>query len=250
MKSDERVIIVLAHPDDEVFCQHLLKKFQNHQLTFIYLTNGSPTNNLELVRIREDESRTAISLIAEGAEIFPYGRLMEITDGKLARQFTKADLSRIIDFIGLGTGPSVFISPTLEGGHQDHDATFLITDYLSRHWGAKHYAFPLYSSARLPLPFFSTMKKANDYESFNQTLKTRLLFLNTTLKLFLIHKSQKKTWMGLALPTLFHFVVASPVIITSHSRNIADIEKLLYEYRGNETRLTLQIFQDNLFREL
>jgi hypothetical protein len=250
MKSLERVIVILAHPDDEVFCQHILTQFRDYNLTFIYLTNGSPTNDLELVRTREDEFRISIALIDEAAEILPYGPMMEITDGKLAKQFSKTDLDRLIEFIGLGTKPSVFVSPTLEGGHQDHDATFIITQNLSRYWRATHYTFPLYSSSRFSFPFFRTMKKANGYIKFEQSLKTRLLFLITTLKLIRIYGSQRKAWLGLAVPVLFKFVFASPIIFINQCKEIGEIENFLYESRRNESRLTLQRFQNEIFREL
>jgi LmbE family N-acetylglucosaminyl deacetylase len=138
MENGGRAILILPHPDDEVFCLHILKQFQNHQLCFIYLTNGTPANNLKLSRMRENESRLAIDLISKGAEIFNYGLRAELTDGKLARQFSKNDLRQLNEFIGSGSKPCAFVSPILEGGHQDHEAAFIITENLCLSWAVDH----------------------------------------------------------------------------------------------------------------
>jgi hypothetical protein len=246
MENGGRAILILPHPDDEVFCLHILKQFQNHQLCFIYLTNGTPANNLKLSRMRENESRLAIDLISKGAEIFNYGLRAELTDGKLARQFSKNDLRQLNEFIGSGSKPCAFVSPILEGGHQDHDAAFIITENLCLSWAVDHYTFPLYSSSHLSFPFFHTMKKSDGSIISIQTLGTRLSFVKSTLKLIKIYKSQRKTWFGLTIPVLFHYAFRNPIFYINQTRNINHIEKFLYESRGHETRDALMQFQSEL----
>ena len=246
MKSGGRVVLVLPHPDDEVFCLHILRQFQNHELSFVFLTNGSPTNDLKSAHRREIESRVAIDLISREAEIFNYGVLMGLTDGKLARQFSKDDLKRLNDFLGRGSKPCIFVSPILEGGHQDHDATFIITKNLCRSWSADHYTFPLYSSSYVPFPFFRTMKTSQGSISSRQTLTSRLNFVGLTLKLIKRYKSQRGTWLGLTLPVLFHYAFRAPVYYVNQTRSIESINKFLYESRGHETRETLKQFQFQL----
>lgn len=243
MESGKRVVLILPHPDDEVFCLHVLRQFQNHELSFVFLTNGSPKNDLKSAHRRETESRVAIDLISKEAEILHYGLFMGLTDGKLACQFSKDDLKRLNEFLGQGTKPSIFVSPTLEGGHQDHDAAFIITKNLCRSWSAAHYTFPLYSSSHIPFPFFRTMKKSQACISFRQTRASRISFVGSTLKLIKVYKSQRRTWLGLTLPLLFHYAVRAPVYNVNQTIRIEDINKFLYESRGQETRDTLKQFQ-------
>jgi LmbE family N-acetylglucosaminyl deacetylase len=243
MKNEGRVVLILPHPDDEVFCLHILRYFQNYELTFIFLTNGSPTNDLRSAYRREIESRVAIDFVSKGAEILNYGLVNGLTDGKLARQFSRYDLKNLNDFIGQGSKPCFFVSPILEGGHQDHDATFIITENLCRSWAADHYTFPLYSSSHFSFPFFRTMKKSQGSLTFSQTLMSRLSFVRSTLKLIKIYKTQKGTWLGLSLPVLFHYALKAPVYYVNQTRSIENVNKFLYESRGHEKRETLKQFQ-------
>ena len=191
--DSKNIVIIIPHQDDEVFCLHILRHFEDHHLTFVYLTNGCPTNELDSVTVRQIESQRAIEIAYKGAEILNYGLIMGLTDGQLAREFSKSDIDRINDFIGRGPKPNAFISPILEGGHQDHDAAFLITENLRHLWGAEHYAFPLYSSSRFPFPFFRTMKKSSGSITIHQNFKTKLSFVRTALEMIKIYKSQKRT---------------------------------------------------------
>jgi LmbE family N-acetylglucosaminyl deacetylase len=249
MENDRRVVIVLPHQDDEVFCLHILQYFQDYLLSFIYLTNGSPTNELKSAQVRELESRRAIDAISKGAEIFNYGLIMGLADGKLARQFSIDDLKRLNDFIGQGSKPCAFISPILEGGHQDHDAAFIITENLCRSWAAEHYTFPLYSSSHFPFPFFRTMKKSQGSTSLPLTFTSRQNLIRSTLKLIKIYESQKKTWVGLALPVLFHYALSSPLFYINQKRRVELINNFLYESRRHETRDTLKRFQNQFSPE-
>lgn len=249
MKRLGRVVLFLPHPDDEVFCLHILKQFQNYELTFVYLTNGSPTNDLKSLHQRETESRFAVNFISKGAEIFNYGLARGLTDGKLARQFSRHDLKNLRDFVGQGSKPCIFVSPILEGGHQDHDATFLITENLCRWWVVDHYTFPLYSSSHFSFPFFQTMKKCQGSRTYRQTLMSRLSFVRSALKLIKIYKSQKRTWLGLTLPVLFHYAFRTPTYNVNQARSIENISKFLYESRGHETRDTLRLLQREISTE-
>ncbi len=244
METRERLVLILPHPDDEVFCLHVLKLFPDHQKTFVYLTNGSPTDNIEKIKVREAECLKAISLISENAEIFLYGSLEELTDGMLARKFSEEDFQALNEFISRGSVPNVFISPTLEGGHQDHDAAFIITKKFCHYWKADHYTFPMYSSSFFPFPFFRTMKSFEGYKRYQQSLTSRLYFLLTVLKLISIYRSQSKTWLGLILQMLFRYMVTSPFYAINQSRDMTQIGKFLYESRGNESREALIDFQE------
>jgi len=246
MKSVGRAVLVLPHPDDEVFCLHVLRHFEDYHLTFIYLTNGCPTNDLESVTVRQIESQRAIEVAFNGAEIFNYGSITGLTDGQLAREFSKSDIDRINDFIGQGPKPNTFISPILEGGHQDHDAAFMITENLRLLWGADHYAFPLYSSSRFPFPFFRTMKRSSGSITLHQSYKTRWSFVRTALAMIKIYKSQKKTWIGLTVPVLLHYALSNPAFYINPTRRIEHVNKFLYESRGYETRDALTHFQNEL----
>jgi LmbE family N-acetylglucosaminyl deacetylase len=245
MESDAHVIIVLAHPDDEVFCLHLLKMFANQKRTFIYLTSGTGAKDREIAQVRNSESQHAIHLISHGADILPYGLMFELADGNLAKEFSIEDFTWLLDYFKKHTNPTVLISPALEGGHQDHDAAFLIGKNLSRHWNVKHYSFPLYSSAFFGFPFFRVMK--NDFGSikFKQTIASRSQFLRTALNLMVIYSSQRKTWLGLSLPILIHYTFGSPIYFVDQEKKIASINRFLYESRRKDSRETLRQFEDD-----
>jgi hypothetical protein len=152
-------------------------------------------------------------------------------------------LADINEFIGNGLVPCTFISPSLEGGHQDHDAAYIIAQSLSRTWSAEHFSFPLYSSSRFPYPFFRTMKRAEGFTAFPQTLKTRWYFVKTAIKLIKIYRSQKSTWIGLTLPLLVHYAFTSPVYYINQKRRVESIDNFLYESRRLETRKVLELFE-------
>lgn len=122
----ERVAIVVAHPDDELFCGALLARLDDAVL--IHVTDGAPTDMHDALRLgfatREDyaaaraaELEAALDALAFTGERQRYGvrdkEAVFALDHIVAR--LRLDLA----------GAAVVITHPYEGGHPDHDTCAL-----------------------------------------------------------------------------------------------------------------------------
>lgn len=126
------IVLLLPHPDDEVFCIEYLCTQPGRQKILYFLTKDS--SNLRRVQ----ESHNFLSRM--GCELFDkveVGSLLNVPDGSLLdrvldlRQWILADIQRRqIDELEV-------VFPAGEGGHQDHDAAFVLGLQIET-WAQQH----------------------------------------------------------------------------------------------------------------
>ena len=108
-------------------------------------------------------------------------------------------------------------TPTWEGGHPDHDATFLIAVKLKKKINFKHYHFPLYSKKN---SIFFNLLTPNQYARNNFDIKLSKYNLKDALyylRLTFIYQSQIKTFIIL-WPFLILFYLLTRTQFTFYVR--------------------------------
>ncbi|WP_448188028.1 PIG-L deacetylase family protein [Azospirillum sp. sgz301742] len=126
--SDGRVMVVVAHPDDETIgAGAQLGRFA-HTL-IVHVTDGAPRTGpdarnagcatwQDYAALRRREMETAISLAG-----VPAGRLRGLGFADQQASFHMADAARRLAVRIADWRPDVVLTHSYEGGHPDHDAT-------------------------------------------------------------------------------------------------------------------------------
>jgi len=202
--TPKRILFLLAHQDDEVFIAPRIsyELARGASLSFIYLTNGVTASASRIDR--DSESRACLKRLGVKAEqIIFLGTEFRIADGRLPCSLDQCFLSLLEK-----TKNNVFdeiYTPAWEGGHQDHDASFLLALALARRLNLEDniWQFYLYNGFRTRGRFFRV------FCPLPMTRERRQRRLNLsdgflTLRSVLDFKSQRKTWLGLLPQTLIH----------------------------------------------
>ncbi len=134
----KRIVYLLPHQDDEVF---LIPKIRSdlalaEQVLFFFLTESHLSEQLTERRIKESQCFLK-HLKVEESQIYNIGKILHIADGKLHQSLNAA--TALIKEILLKTSNEqeaqiTLVSPAFEGGHQDHDAAFVLAQRLNQKW--------------------------------------------------------------------------------------------------------------------
>lgn len=190
-------VVLLAHQDDEWFALKLMQALStNFKLHVYYLTDGS-AKGLEHA-VRDAESSLALRSAQLPALEYEFlGSENRIPDGQLPENIERAWC--LLHPRCSELKPSLVVSPDWEGGHVDHDATFLLAAALRSSLLSveEHWTFPLYNGESTFWKLFRVgqlvaASRANAVE-LKLSLKQSLFFLG----LIRFYKSQLKTWIGL-----------------------------------------------------
>ena len=206
MSSDKKILFLLPHQDDEVFIGPRISFELSRGSTsyFVYLTDGVITR--EGSPVRDDESRTFLKRlgIAEEQIIF-LGTESHIPDGDLVNHLEKC-FELLLERIK-GHAFTEIYAPAWEGGHEDHDAAFLIGLALTRRLRLENnfWQFYTYNGFNTRGRFFRVMHPLpNNLQRVGRKLKFSEGL--AVLKSMFLFKSQRKTWLGLFLQTLIHLL--------------------------------------------
>lgn len=226
----KKKIFLLPHQDDELGVFEILNKHTNKKnLTIIYLTGER--NSLK-IKARNNESLEVLKKFGINVKnIFFLGDKLRIEDQHLIYNLEK--IYKNLKEVLKGKKFDLF-TPTWEGGHPDHDATFLIAVKLKKRINFNHYHFPLYSKKN---SIFFNLLTPNQYagKNFNiklskYNLKDALYYLRLTFK----YQSQIKTFIIL-WPFLILFYLFIRTQYTFYSKNFIleppGCGKLWYEKR-------------------
>jgi N-acetylglucosamine malate deacetylase 2 len=147
----DRVLVLVAHPDDEsIGCAGLLQRATRGLVVFG--VDGAPPHYgfekkfgslKNYSRMRFEEASRALKQIPG----VPVRRLTRpdgtaFVDQHLILEMPAAFAS-LCQIIG-DFNPSLVVSHALEGGHIDHDAAHVLANQACREFGLKHLEFPLY----------------------------------------------------------------------------------------------------------
>lgn len=191
-------LFLFAHQDDEYAVYSVLEQLvaQKQPLKLVYLTSGTPGGELSQRRNRESLQVLADIGIA-APEIYFIGADAGIPDAKLCQYLDRA-ANCVQQLYSATAAPTRIYTPAWEGGHQDHDATYLIACYLARRFDcvATSRQFPLYQGQGLPGSLwhtFAPLSANGAVEATPLSVHQRLRYLRYCLS----YPSQWSSWLGL-----------------------------------------------------
>jgi len=227
MTSSTQILFLFAHQDDEVFVAPRIAYECKRNATpyVVYFTDGMIT--------RDAESRTVLRRLGVAEDqIFFLGTEAHIPDGKLVDHLQEC-FEHLLDKIGGNRFDEIYM-PAWEGGHQDHDAVFLIGLALAKRLGLEKnlWQFYLYNGFRTRGRFFRVFHPLPN----RPARRERKLTISESLgviKAILNFKSQRTTWVGLLPQSLIHlFFMRTEVFHLATSEQLrrpAHEGALLYE---------------------
>jgi LmbE family N-acetylglucosaminyl deacetylase len=150
------VLVVAAHPDDEVLGAGIWLRRQVHSnLYLLHITDGSPrdmenaralgfSTRRAYARARREELRKAVKLIGIANHNCIQLKVPD-KDAFLHLREVIAEIDALVERIE----PALLLSPAYEGGHPDHDtAAAAVAAVQRRRASFKHWEFPLYHAGR------------------------------------------------------------------------------------------------------
>lgn len=183
------IAFVLAHQDDEIAFASRIRaaNARGDRVTCVCLTDGA---FVTAASVRDAESRTVLDKLGGGAwlvapahERIADGTLPDHLDAALA--FLESTVRDADELVTLAW----------EGGHQDHDATHLVTTLFAQRHGIPCIEMPLYNGHHTPGNFFRVMHPIGDgWTSRRIPLREKLANVLLTRH----YHSQRRTWLGLA----------------------------------------------------
>ena len=188
-----RLIVLCPHPDDEIFTFPFINNFSKdeYEISALFLTGSS---------IRRKEAKRSCGLL-KWQSLFALDFGITFQDSCLHEQ--SKELERIIKIIF--DNYDLVLCPLLEGGHHDHDTISLITICLALKKNIKNlYFYPTYT-AYGEMGFFSVMSENNYCNLFlKRNINLRFSPFKSLFHMFVIYKSQLKSWLFLVIPYLFN----------------------------------------------
>jgi LmbE family N-acetylglucosaminyl deacetylase len=139
-----KILVVVAHQDDETACGILLQRARNAQVVFA--TDGAPSSayfwsgygsRREYALQRCDEAIQALRVIGAAAPIF-----FAFPDQELFRCLPSA--LEGLENLTLRFKPDALVAPAYEGGHPDPDACSFLTSTVGRRLSIPRWEMPLY----------------------------------------------------------------------------------------------------------
>lgn len=194
-------IYLLPHQDDESFVlpKIIFDVREKDEIFFFFLTeNKSPAQ----AQVRRKESERMLNLLGiDRQHVFFLGSELRIFDGELHFSLKKV-YSYLESFLLKRDFFSVeVVCPAYEGGHQDHDAAFIVAYALCKQKKIdKVYEFFMYHGLRTRGKFYEVAQAASSGQHFfiKYTWSLRRILCMVPW----IYQSQYKTMLGL-WPFLF-----------------------------------------------
>jgi LmbE family N-acetylglucosaminyl deacetylase len=227
MTFSRQILFLFAHQDDEVFVAPRIafECGRNAHPYIVYFTDGTIN--------RDAESRTVLRRlgVADDRVLF-LGTELRIPDGSLVDHLQDC-YNWLVDRIGVGAFDEIYV-PAWEGGHQDHDALFVIGLAVAKHFSLEKnlWQFYLYNGFKTRGRFFRVFQPLPT-SAPRRERKLKISEGAIALRAIFDFKSQKKTWIGLLPQSLINLLFIRMEIF--HLATAAQLEKpphggaLLYE---------------------
>ena len=196
----KKLILVLAHQDDEFCIFNRISKFQNKKNIYVfYLTSGLNKNCNKFNKSHRDiESLKVLKKLGVlEKKVFFLGRELSINHNSLYKNLDTA-FQNLLKILKKIKGSKTVITHSLEGGHEDHDSCYYLVSALNKKFKlfTNSFQFPAYHGKNLPYIFY---KVFDPIVENGKILKEKINFFDKFKFIYLlfIYKSQLKTWLGL-----------------------------------------------------
>jgi len=192
---DGKLLILLAHPDDEIFILPFLSKIQV-QTFFVYLTNNSRYFSAD--RSKElNESMQRFRTQGHDFRIEKFDK--PCRDGFCYLDLNKDHFKQVDNFIRANNVTRI-ATLAVEGGHQDHDVACLFSRKLAISNKIDFIEFSAYKKPNKNLFSLAVMKPQKKGMPFSFG---RLEVIKNVFSLIFLYRSQWRTWLGL-LPFIIY----------------------------------------------
>lgn len=190
-------LFLFAHQDDEYFAAPWIRDELSggNRVACIYLTDGGTRTS---PAARDSESKRVLeSLGVRSEDIAFLGGDDRIADGSLIHHLAEAR-AMLHEWLGRRRETLRRIyAPDYEGGHADHDATYVLAIALARELGVSNggWSFAMYNAHGCPPPFFRSLNvlKYNGARTLRYSLRSGFEFAMLCWN----YPSQLRTWLGL-----------------------------------------------------
>lgn len=235
---NKKLIIILAHQDDEIFIFNRIYDFKNKKnIHVFYLTSGLRRESIKFKNnYREKESLNVLlklGLLKKNINFI--GSKLSINVNELYLSLDKV-FNEIQKKIKSIKGSKNIITHSLEGGHEDHDACYYISKKIFyNNEIEKAYQFSAYNGKNLPFTFFRVLSPISNNGKkikFYYNLKSRFFFVF----LLFFYPSQFKIWIGLypflVYKYMFDKYYEMQLLPKNNFQKKPHKGELLYEKRG------------------
>lgn len=239
------ILYMLAHPDDEVMCLQSIMHMPSETRTYVlYLTDGGPKKSPFKASQRKLEAIKVSSLLGYFGNTIFFGESFGIEDGKLSTLFGQENYREVLRIVKT-LSPDYVISTTLEGGHQDHDAAYLITKKVASTLSLQFLSYPCYCQSTF-LPFYSVMKTSAKIRMKSATYIQRIRMCFMAFQIMLKYRTQMKTWVGIGIQILLKYLFGNLALEFDRNCKVADVKFFLFETRRTFSSADLKNFEKEI----
>jgi LmbE family N-acetylglucosaminyl deacetylase len=200
-----RVLWIFAHQDDEVAAApRILEQRRRGDVVRCLFLCGDARRDAESIAALKALGVTEVESLR-----FPDGQVVDHLDAAFAQIRGDADEVGCLAY---------------EGGHQDHDAAYLLAVAYARSLGVPAYEVPLYNGAGLPFRVFKPIGQG--WERRRVAMRDAL----ETIGLVRFYKSQRRTWLGLLPEGMLRLLILRSTYVRKIER-IEEVDRPFYERR-------------------
>lgn len=230
-------VVLLPHFDDEVFLLPLFAgDYEKLQCcVFVFIMSGTA------VRKRESMAYMERFGVREDQILF-LDHVFKVQDGEVVSYLN--EIFEAVVLLLSNLKPQVLVGTAWEGGHQDHDAVFVLTRVVAAYFGVESFHFFTYNGYRTRGRWFRVIHPIDDPEdsechSVPFFVAIKVLF---GVRFFV---SQFRSWIGL-FPFLATRLLAFQKLYLINGKRIKLMRPhagpLLYERYGRMTYREFQVF--------
>lgn len=159
-----RLLVLVAHQDDETACAGLLQRSSERMI--IYATNGAPSDRFFWDKYGSRDGYSSVrrgEAFSAAAKIGPAKlEFLQFGDQDLFRALDEA--FRVVSDIVRQYKPNIILVPAYEGGHPDHDSCSFLGALLRRRLQARVWEMPLYHRSQTGKLICQTFRTQNGTE--------------------------------------------------------------------------------------
>lgn len=222
-------VFIFAHQDDEIFA--LPYVFNLEEKLFFYLTNGVSANaDGKALRSRSLEAKEVFERHLSGlnAEVNWWGQEHSIPEGELHKFVSRESILQVARIIRERSAKNVqLVTTTFEGAHQDHDASAIFSRELGKVLGVEVIEVATYRQWLPQIYSFRVMKPRQRNQKIDFP---RGKVLALAIKLIWGYRTQRITWLGLAMATITTY--AFRTYYSARPVQASRIKRCFYETRG------------------